>query len=64
MFLFVELIPDIISDEHNGLLVEADDINVSLRKRLIDTGIKDVHERFDVRRVAKEHEKVFVELLS
>lgn len=72
----VDAIPDIISDEYNGLLVEADDIegvymavrrlheDVFLRKRLIDTGIKDVHERFDVRRVAKEHEKVFVELLS
>lgn len=72
----VDAIPNIISDEQNGLLVDVDDVegvhkavmrqysNAALREQLVNRGIKDVHERFDVKRVAKEHEKVFMELLS
>ena len=70
----VDAIPNIIRDEENGLLVEADDaISASeavmriwrengLSERLAAQGVKDVHKLFDARRVAEEHKKLFVNL--
>jgi len=67
----VDAIPNIIKDGVNGLLVEVDDIesickaimkihnNSKLKNNLVRQGIEIVHRRFDVRRMAKEHEKLF-----
>lgn len=67
----VDAIPNIIQDGENGLLVEVDDdIGASeavlrlyqdeeLRNRVVARGLEDVHNRFNVRRVSEEHEKLF-----
>lgn len=71
----VDAIPNIIRNEENGLLVEVDNVkeaseavirlyeNAKLKENLVFQGTKDVHSRFDARRVAKEHEKLFEELV-
>ena len=67
----VDAIPNTIRDLENGLLVEVDDaVGASravlrlfqeneIRERLTTQGLKDVHKRFDARRVAEEHEILF-----
>lgn len=72
----VDAIPDIIKNEENGLLVEADDAvgageaviriyqESALKDRLVACGGKDVHKRFNVRRVSKEHEKLFNDIIG
>ena len=71
----VDAIPNIIRDGENGLLVEADDATGAskavlqiyresgLRDRLVAQGFKDVHKRFNARRVSEEHEKLFEKLV-
>ena len=71
----VDAIPDIIADHKNGILVKPDDIespyhavmelqrNATLRNRLIENAYSDVHARFDVKRVAKEHEDLFYSII-
>lgn len=71
----VDAIPNIIRDGENGLLVEADDATGAskavlqiyresgLRDRLVAQGFKDVHKRFNARRVSEEHEKLFERLV-
>lgn len=71
----VDAIPDIITDYVNGLLVKADDVegahkavlklynNKELREQLILNGMEDVHNRFNAKRVAAEHEELFLNLL-
>lgn len=70
----VDAIPNIIRDGENGLLVEVDDAsgaskavyelytNDELKDSLIENAYKDVHERFDEKRVASEHMKLVEEL--
>ena len=70
----VDAIPDIVRDGENGLLVNVDDfIGASravlkiyqedrLKKSLVAQGLKDVHSRFNVRRVSEEHGKLFERL--
>ena len=70
----VDAIPNIITDHKNGLLVKVDDPhaayeavmelvhNKDLRDRLVKNGKADVYERFNARRVAKEHEALFASL--
>lgn len=70
----IDAIPNIIQDGENGLLVEVDDANGAseavlriyredgLRKKLVTQGVKDVYEKFNVRRVADEHKKLFVNM--
>lgn len=70
----VDAIPNIIRDGENGLLVEVDDAsgaskavyelytNDELKDSLIENAYKDVHERFDEKRVASEHMKLLEEL--
>lgn len=72
----VDAIPNIITDHENGLLVDVDDeveiyravkellFNEILKKKLVRNGIQTVHDRFNERRVAIEHETLFVELLK
>lgn len=72
----VDAIPDIISDGLNGLFVDVDDyINVAdkvveifedddLRKMLIRNGVKEVKQRFNVRRVIEEHHLLVTSLLK
>ena len=72
----IDAIPNIIRDGENGLLVEPDSemaaykavmrlhTDSKLRERLIDRSRKDVHKRFDVRRVAREHEELWTGLVK
>ena len=67
----VDAIPNIIKDGENGLLVEVDNAEAAskavlriysdgaLRRRIVASGLEDVHKRFDARRVSVEHEKLF-----
>lgn len=67
----VDAIPNIIRDGENGLLVSVDDPVGSyeavlriyrddeLKDKLAAQGYRDVKKRFNARRVAKEHERVF-----
>lgn len=71
----VDAIPNIVRNEENGLLVEVDNAaeaseavirlyrNAKFKQNLVIQGIKDVHSKFDEQRVAKEHEKLFEELV-
>lgn len=70
----VDAIPEIIIDGYNGLLVKANDLpafaqaisilydDKELRHKLVINGRDWVRKSFDVTRVAKEHERVFVRL--
>ena len=70
----VDAIPDSIHDGKNGLLVAVNDAvgasqaiirlydNPAYKQKLIEQAAKDVHNRFDVRRVAEQHSKLFIEL--
>lgn len=72
----VDAIPNIVRSGENGLLVEVDDaVGASkavlqiyqedgLKERLVAQGLKDVHSRFDVRRVSEEHEKLFENVIK
>lgn len=72
----VDAIPDIIKDGKNGLLVDVESAeeaskavyelytNVELKNSLIENAYKDVHERFDEKRVALEHMKLVEELCA
>ena len=71
----VDAIPNIIQDEKNGLLVDVDDATKAseavqriyqddgLRYRMMAQGFKDVHNKFNARRVSEEHGKLF-EIIS
>lgn len=72
----VDAIPNIIRDGENGLLVDVDDaVGASeavlriyqedgLKGRLVTQGLKDVHNRFNARRVSKEHGILFENILK
>lgn len=67
----VDAIPEIITDQFNGLLVEADNVKEvvsairklylddDIRSNIISNEISIVKKNFDVRRVAKEHQDLF-----
>lgn len=67
----VDVIPNIIRDGENGLLIEGDNVvgarkavlqiyqEDGLRRRLVARRMADVHSRFDARRVCEEHGKLF-----
>lgn len=71
----VDAIPSIITDGENGLLVVVDDCGAvadavvriykdnALRMHLISKGSVTVHEKYDAKRVSREHEAVFLEML-
>lgn len=66
-----DAIPNIIRDGENGLLVEVDDVvgaskavlriyqDDGLREKMVAQGMKDIHNRFDARRVSEEHRQLF-----
>lgn len=70
----VDAIPDIIQDGGNGLLVGVDDFvcaseavfriyhDNELKNKIITQGLKDVHTKFNARRVSEEHGKLFEKL--
>ncbi|MBQ1992036.1 MAG: glycosyltransferase family 4 protein [Clostridia bacterium] len=72
----VDAIPNIVTDHVNGLLVPVDDPqsafeaimeiynDTELRNSLIANGLKDVHERFDAKRVSAEHCEMFESLIK
>lgn len=67
----VDAIPELIQDRHNGLLVPMNDAQAAsdavcelhrdaqLREKLVAQGMLDVYEKYDVRRVAEEHMRLF-----
>lgn len=67
----VDAIPNIIVDHENGILVNCDDENATFKatmellenklllNKVVQNGITDVHNRFNVRRMAMAHEKLF-----
>lgn len=71
----VDAIPNIIRDGENGLLVTVDNAveagkavlriysDNGLKENIIQQGLKDAHNRFNVRRVAKEHENLFTSVV-
>lgn len=71
----VDAIPNIIRHGENGMLVAMDNpkevhdavlslyYQPQLKAALVQCGFKDVYSRFDAKRVAEEHEKVFEELV-
>lgn len=72
----VDAIPNIISDGENGLLVEVDDVlgasnaiirlhkDTDLRLNLISRGRLTVYDKYNARRVSKEHELLFEKLIN
>lgn len=72
----VDAIPNIIRDGENGLLVDVDDVkgvyqavmklyhDFKLRERFVQQGNEDVHCRFNVRRVAEEHEVLWNKMME
>lgn len=72
----VGAIPDLIVDYENGLLVDMDDAQQAtdsicrlhdderLRCNIVENGALRVRALFDVRRVAREHERLFVNILE
>lgn len=70
----VDAIPNIIRDGENGVLVDTDNpqrvcdsvlklyYQPQLREKLVECGKKDVCLKFDIKRVASEHEKLFEEM--
>lgn len=70
----INAIPDLITDHDNGLLVEVDNVqqivdavlniyhDKELRNKLVSNGMKRVDAFFDVKRVASEHEQLFMHL--
>ncbi len=71
----VDAIPNIIQNNVNGMLVPVDDWQKAgqvitelyhdrtMYDRLAEQGRSDVYQKYDVRRVAREHEQIFEELL-
>ncbi|MCD8131594.1 MAG: glycosyltransferase family 4 protein [Lachnospiraceae bacterium] len=71
----VDAIPEIIEDHVNGLLVGVDNIkeitdavleiynDIDLRDDIVENGYKIVHNRYDVKRVAEQHEELFSSVL-
>lgn len=67
----VDAIPNIVRDGQSGLLIEVDDVvgaskavlriyqEDGLKDRLVIQGLKDVHSRFNARRVSDEHGTLF-----
>ena len=67
----VDAIPFIVQDHVNGLLAPVDDDekiaenvieiyrDAELRDKLVEEGRREVDERFNVDRVASEHERLF-----
>lgn len=72
----VDAIPNLITDHKNGLLVPMENPDAAynavmevyrdekLKKKIVKQGSLDVYDKFDVRRVSNEHEKLFVEILK
>ena len=71
----VDAIPYLIEDGVNGMLVEKDDWKTAaemvvelrdreLRCKLIENGKVTVHDRFDARRVSRECEELYKEIVE
>ncbi|MEE1281680.1 MAG: glycosyltransferase family 4 protein [Acutalibacteraceae bacterium] len=72
----VDAIPNIVKDRVNGLLVPMDNPRAActavlelykdaeLRNKLISQGLKDVHEKYDAKRVSKQHGELFESMMS
>lgn len=70
----VDAIPEIVEDGENGLLIDVDDIegirssvkklyeDKELQESLVKAGRQIMNKRFNAKRVAKEHEAVFLKL--
>ena len=71
----MDAIPYIIRNEKNGLLVNVDDADGAsdavlriyqkneLKNKFVTQGLKDVHDRFDARRVSEQHGMLFENMI-
>ena len=71
----VDAIPYIIDNEKNGLLVKVDDINETtkavirlhddgmLSNKMIVNGLREVNEKYDIKRVISEHKELIEKIL-
>ncbi|KYH28018.1 MULTISPECIES: glycosyltransferase family 4 protein [Clostridium] len=69
-------IPTVIENNRNGILVDSNDIdgfvdgilkiknNKELRDSFITNSYKDVREKFDIRRVVREHEELYIKIIK
>ncbi|GHT07339.1 glycosyl transferase family 1 [Bacteroidia bacterium] len=72
----IDAIPELITNNENGLLVPVEDpvevcnavlkikSNFQLKDHFIQEGLRIVKEKFDIKRVAIEHEKLFQQLIN
>lgn len=72
----VNAIPDLITDHENGLLVDVDNdkqavvaimeiyVNLELKQKLINSSMMRVRSFFYVKRVASEHERLFLKIIG
>lgn len=72
----VDAIPNIVTDHINGLLVPVDDPDaacsavlklykdINLRDKLVSQGIKDAYEKYDAKRVSKQHSELFENIVG
>lgn len=72
----VDAIPNIITDNINGLLVEPENETAAceavlriyrdenLKDKLVEQGLKDVYNKFDVKRVSGEHTEMFMKMIG
>lgn len=72
----VDAIPDLITDQENGLLVEMDNVeqaanaikeifyNEELKQKIISNSLMRVNAFFNVERVASEHKSLFFKLMN
>lgn len=72
----VDAIPDLITDQENGLLVEMDNVeqaanaikeifyNEELKQKIISNSLMRVNAFFNVERVASEHKSLFLKLMN
>lgn len=69
-------IPNVISHNHNGILIEPNDVegfinaiikikeDKTMANMFIENSYIDVKKKFDIKRVVKEHEKLYMKLLK
>ncbi|WP_302613946.1 glycosyltransferase, partial [uncultured Bacteroides sp.] len=72
----VDAIPDLITDQVNGLLVEMDNVeqaakaikelfyNEKLKQKIISNSLMRVNAFFNIERVATEHTSLFIKMLN
>lgn len=72
----VDAIPDLIRSYENGILVDCDNVDEivkailrvkadnQLREDMVKQALFDAHKKYDIKRVAQEHEQLFCEIIE